>query len=136
MLTALLVWLLKDNGWLVCNELHSSFNSHTRIANTRTLAEIETILYAAAQQNLICVNCMTEDDTKDLHRAESILYDKEVLKLFEGHEYQNPFYVKYTTQDRLIITGESHINPKYKEIARKPMPVHAKLRHIYKLFPP
>uniref|UniRef100_A0A182W5K8 Uncharacterized protein n=1 Tax=Anopheles minimus TaxID=112268 RepID=A0A182W5K8_9DIPT len=76
----------------------------------------------AAQHNLICVNCMTEDDTKDLQRAERILYDKEVLKLFEGHDYQNPFYVKYATQDRLIITGESHINPQYKEIARKPMP--------------
>uniref|UniRef100_A0A182VWY6 Uncharacterized protein n=1 Tax=Anopheles minimus TaxID=112268 RepID=A0A182VWY6_9DIPT len=95
-----------------------------------------------AKNNFFCVNCLPEEeasadgDASTLYPAGSLLNNPEVRKLFEGYEYSNPYFDKYYSKDRLILTVDTKIHPNYKRVTRKPLPAHIKLDKLFQLFPP
>ncbi|XP_050070152.1 uncharacterized protein LOC126558227 [Anopheles maculipalpis] len=93
------------------------------------------------QHNFFCVNCLPKPRTtgnaaNELYQSGSLLNNPEFLAMFQGYEYYNPYYEKFATKKRLIITEHSKIYSNYKDIARKPLPADVKIRKLYKLFPP
>lgn len=96
--------------------------------------------YLPANHNFFCANCLprpstTGNDADELYLPGSLFNNNEFLSMFYGHEYFNPYYHKYSTKTRLIITETSKVYSNYKDMARKPLPASVKLRKLYQLFP-
>ncbi|XP_049285862.1 uncharacterized protein LOC125765048 [Anopheles funestus] len=91
------------------------------------------------KHNFFCAECVPKPlspaESDALYPTGSILNNPEIMDMFEGYKFYNPYYHKFATKNILIITESAKIRPSYKAVIRKPLPTEAKVEKICKLFP-
>ncbi|XP_052870197.1 uncharacterized protein LOC128275656 [Anopheles cruzii] len=90
---------------------------------------------------LVCAVCLPSpsklgDPTKQIFPQRSLLRNEEFVALFEGFEFEDPYFHPYAALDVLILTEETRINASHRPFIRKPLPKQAKLQKLLNAVPP
>uniref|UniRef100_A0AAG5CPV2 Uncharacterized protein n=1 Tax=Anopheles atroparvus TaxID=41427 RepID=A0AAG5CPV2_ANOAO len=94
------------------------------------------------KMNIFCVECLPRESAHDktagrpFYDMECLFNSPEIVSLFRGYRYTNPYYSMYSGVDRIIITENAKISPSYKELMRNPFPKIVKMHKLAQLFDP
>ncbi|XP_058063006.1 uncharacterized protein LOC131212933 [Anopheles bellator] len=90
---------------------------------------------------LVCAVCLPSpsklgNTSSQIFPQRSLLRNEEFVALFEGFEFEDPYFHPYAALDVLILTEETRIKASHRPFIRKPLPKQAKLQKLLNAVPP